>query len=458
MSGRKTGPEGSSSEHQHKNKRQRRHRSAADLKTTPTTDTMDLEQPSSYLPEDHLIGRRGMIDRTQYIRLLQQSLSQLGHSSIAEQLEKASGVPCQSPATSNLQTCVLQGDWEGALEYLTALDMAPTSLPYAKFYLLEQKFIEILDSGDGVAAIKCLRNELTPLGVNISQLHELSHKLIPNIAANGSASSGRKISTNASEESFSKDRFKNVEAARRRALQALQKYVPAGTLLPEGRLEELVEQALTSQIERCRLHNTSHPRLSLLRDYSAGVEQLPLHCAQILKGHTSEVWHLQFSHDGKMLATSGRDMKVIIWKIEFEEDSHAQIGSSQAPKGLHPHLKLHRILSGHSAPVQFLTWSPNDQILASCGQDCQVRLWHPRAQAGSPACFRVLQHHREPVLSACWLPDNQTLVTAGQDRLVAIVGIDGEVHQNWRAHRMQDVAVTRGGRYILVSSSNSYVL
>lgn len=449
MSGRKTGLEDSGSEQQHKSKRQRR-TSTAEIKTI-AVHAMELEHLSADTNEAPTVGPRGMIDRTQYLRLLQQSLSQLGYPTVAEQLEKTSGVPCQSRATSNLQTCVLKGDWDAALKCLDAMeDMALALVPHAKFHLLEQKFLEILESGDDLAAVKCLRNELTPLGVNIARLHELSRKLVPE----NTNFSTRRQPQNGNKDKRSEDgelTMPSVEAGRRKALQALRAYLPTGALLREGRLEELIEQALASQIEKCRLHNSTHPKLSLLKDYSAGIEQLPLHCSQILQGHTSEVWHLQFSHDGKMLATCGRDCKVILWRVGGKDSVSSHGRFDPGNEGDQGHVSLHRILTGHTSPVQFLAWSPDDSILASCGQDCQVRLWSPTASAGTPACLRVLQHHREPVLSACWLPDNQTLVTAGQDRLVAVVGVDGEVHQNWRAHRMQDVVVTTGGRYILVS-------
>lgn len=50
------------------------------------------------------LGRRGMVDRTQFVRLLEQALSSLGFSDVAEQLECASGIPSQPP-----QVCV--GEW-----------------------------------------------------------------------------------------------------------------------------------------------------------------------------------------------------------------------------------------------------------------------------------------------------------------------------------------------------------
>ncbi len=387
------------------------------------------------------VGPRGMINRNEYLRLLQQSLVQLGFGDVAEQLEKRSGVPRQTSTTSNLTECVVNGDWTGALDAVHSLDLPPKISAQVPFLILEQKFLEILETGDDLAAIKCLRNDLAPLNVNTERLHELSRKLL------AASSNGEKV---ASPSSPSAATIEKTAAGRRTLLTSLQNIVPAGTLLPENRLEELIEQALTTQIEKCRLHNTLHPDISLLRNYSCGLEQLPVHCSQILEAHTSEVWHLQFSHNGKMLATCGRDNKVILWDIiEREEESEKERGNGSGSGG---EVRLRRILSGHTAPVLFVAWSQDDSLLASCGQDSHVRIWNPSAATAAASCVKVLQHHSEPVLSAAWLPDNTTLVTAGQDRMVAVVGIDGGMQQNWRAHRMQDVSVTAGGRYILAST------
>ncbi|KAL4528826.1 hypothetical protein Ndes2437A_g03363 [Nannochloris sp. 'desiccata'] len=422
------------------------------LQTSGAADTN--ESTPSY------VGPQGLINRSEYLRLLQQSLAQLGFSDVAQHLEERSGVPRQSSTTSNLTECILNGDWIGALDTVRSLDLVPKVAAHVPFLILEQKFLEILATGDELDAIKCLRNDLAPLNVNTERLHELSRKLLA--ASSGGGGGGA--------------------ATDKQALASPSSSSPtaASTLLPENRLEELVEQALFAQIKECRLHNTLTPRVSLLRNYSCGLEQLPLHCAEILEGHTSEVWHLQFSHNGKMLATCGRDNKVILWDIsEGNKEQKGGVGhggreadgsppfpskanttkqGQQDPSSFSfsfsfpPQAKLRRIFSGHTAPVLFVAWSHDDSILASCGQDSHVRLWNPSAAMATPPCIKVLRHHSEPVLSASWLPDNKTLVTAGQDRMVSVVGVDGEVLQNWRAHRMQDVSVAAGGRYIFAST------
>ena len=38
---------------------------------------------------------------------------------------------------------------------------------------------------------------------------------------------------------------------------------------------------------------------------------------QILEGHQDEVWYLQFSHEGKYLASASNDRSAIIWEVSL---------------------------------------------------------------------------------------------------------------------------------------------
>ena len=43
-----------------------------------------------------------------------------------------------------------------------------------RFLLLEQKYLEFLETGQVLDALHCLRHELTPLKFNTERVHELS--------------------------------------------------------------------------------------------------------------------------------------------------------------------------------------------------------------------------------------------------------------------------------------------
>lgn len=90
------------------------------------------------------LGDRGWINRTEYIRLLEQALDNLGFPSLAAQLEADSGVRCQSAEVVRLRAACLQGEWHTAVALVDALQFRHADQrTHAKFIILEQKFLEV---------------------------------------------------------------------------------------------------------------------------------------------------------------------------------------------------------------------------------------------------------------------------------------------------------------------------
>ena len=80
---------------------------------------------------------------------------------------------------------------------------------------------------------------------------------------------------------------------------------------------------------------------------------------QILDNHKDEVWHVQFSHSGTMLASASKDTTALVWRVD-------SLGQA---------ILMHT-LAGHEKAVAFLTWSPDDSRILTCGADNEVGTCH----------------------------------------------------------------------------------
>ena len=78
---------------------------------------------------------------------------------------------------------------------------------------------------------------------------------------------------------------------------------------------------------------------------------------------------MQFSHSGTMLASASKDTTALVWRVD----------SLGEPILMHT-------LAGHEKAVAFLTWSPDDSRILTCGADNEVGTCHIHrtrsAQAG----------------------------------------------------------------------------
>lgn len=89
-------------------------------------------------------------------------------------------------------------------------------------------------------------------------------------------------------------------------------HIAPSVMIPQRRLETLLEQAKSLQRLSCVYHASDAP-ISLLADCACDPASFPTITTHILRDHTDEIWRLEFSHSGEWLATAGRDKTIIIW-------------------------------------------------------------------------------------------------------------------------------------------------
>ena len=87
-------------------------------------------------------------------------------------------------------------------------------------------------------------------------------------------------------------------------------------MVPQKRLATLLDQARRYQAQTCMYHQITDCPPSLYTDHSCRAGSFPTVTTHILADHTDEVWRIEWSPDGSMLASAGKDKQVVIWLLE----------------------------------------------------------------------------------------------------------------------------------------------
>jgi WD40 repeat protein len=127
----------------------------------------------------------------------------------------------------------------------------------------------------------------------------------------------------------------------------------------------------------------------IIREKETGQETL------VLK-HPSGVTNLDYSQDGKHIVTTAYDEKVRLWQLADG--------------------KLIREFSGHKGTVWAVSISPNAQLIASGGEDKCLRLWDLK----TGALLKTIIAHNRNIWSVKFNPDGNLLATGSFDNDVKL--------------------------------------
>jgi hypothetical protein len=160
----------------------------------------------------------------------------------------------------------------------------------------------------------------------------------------------------------------------------------------------------------------------------------------VLQGNSGDILCVAFTQDGNALAFGGQDTAVRVWDITPGKDP---------PRHRHK-------LEGHSAPVTAVAFSPDGKLLASGGsrQDETVRLW----DAATGEERGQLRGHSAGITSLCFSPKASLLFSgsAAPDNTVRLWDLITN-KERLQLPSSNRVFMTADGKYLITSAADRTV-
>ncbi|MBD2512650.1 WD40 repeat domain-containing protein [Nostoc muscorum FACHB-395] len=271
-----------------------------------------------------------------------------------------------------------------------------------------------------------------------------------------------------------------------RAVQELQNNIQNG-LLPQDCHASQLKATLQKILDNIREENQfqAHPTTIYSvnfspdgkylatgsEDHTARLWDLQGHLKQEFKGHQDWIYSVSFSPDGKYFATSStdhtarlwdlqgnqlaefKDHKGFVWSVSFSPDSE-YLATSSADGIVRLWNSKNNPLAkfkGHKGLVWSASFSPDGKYLATGSSDKTARLWNWQGNAiGNP-----LQDHVRPILSVSFCPSGQKIATGSEDGTARLWNLHGNLLQEFKGHKgwVWSICFSPNGKSLATASS-----
>lgn len=133
--------------------------------------------------------------------------------------------------------------------------------------------------------------------------------------------------------------------------------------------------------------------------------------------HSGIIWSVAWSPKGNLLASCGQDKGVYIYHI-LDGDGKVVDKLTDAHKCLSLAVTT-KIDHTHSRTVRDVSWSPCGTYLALASFDTTVSIWEFKSKSKFD-CVATVEGHESEVKCVAWSPSSEYLATCGRDKQVMI--------------------------------------
>ncbi|CAI2354312.1 unnamed protein product [Caenorhabditis sp. 36 PRJEB53466] len=255
---------------------------------SPNSQADPDEREDEYRPVDLKLGT---YDKAT-IRVIAQFLDNIGLQKSVETLVEETGFTIETSAGARIRANILRGNYDAASSIVRqSMDLDQDTGKRASFLIQCFKLADLVRKKRYLDALYTMQVMAPYVFRDETANLEYFDSFLKDVMLGGT-------------------RYHHVDAetSRNAQLSFLEELLPSDFILPQNRLKTI-------------LHTVHGPASSdkaekLLRDeVDSAYKPRPYRCIQVWDHHTSPVYSVKFSRDGKLLASGGKSNSITLWKV-----------------------------------------------------------------------------------------------------------------------------------------------